>query len=106
MKVYTPSLPLTLKGNQYGFPCKTYYYVVDSCGLIYHHSDKVWRKKSLIELWTHGFRSIESAITHFNEIGLTGKPRGVLTIPAPLCLEEIENLSAANDYDENLLNQI
>ncbi len=54
MKTNTPQLPLTVKSNQYGYsPCKTYYYITDANGLIYHHSDGKWRKRSLMELTTH-----------------------------------------------------
>lgn len=84
MKTYTPVYPITVKGNQYGFPGKTYYYVVDATGKIYHHSDKVWRKKYLIQLWSYGFRSLDEVKNHFNEHVMNGKPRGILTIPENL----------------------
>ena len=56
-----PTIPFQIKSNQYGFPCKTYYYITDKYGLIYHHKDKVWRKKCLMEMTTFYFKSRESA---------------------------------------------
>lgn len=59
-----PTLPLSILSNQYGYsPCKTYYYIVDANGLIFHHKDKKWRKKSLIEMTTYMYREETSAWT-------------------------------------------
>lgn len=47
---------MTVKNNQYGYPCHTYFYIVNDLGLIYHKDSK-WRSKCLKELWSHGFRT-------------------------------------------------
>jgi len=48
-------------------PAKSYYYIVNSEGKIFHHKDKKWRKKSLKELTTYWFDSQESATTYIKE---------------------------------------
>lgn len=63
MKTITaqPTLPLSIKSNQYGaFPCKTYYYITDANGLIFHQ-DKKWRSKCLIEMNKYAYRTESSA---------------------------------------------
>lgn len=58
----TPTLPLSVKSNQYGaFPAKTYYYIVDANGLIFHQ-DKKWRSKCLIEITKYAYRTESSAL--------------------------------------------
>lgn len=54
--IIEPTLPVSVKSNQYGWPCKTYYYIVDANGNTLHISDYKWRKKCLIELNTHAIR--------------------------------------------------
>ncbi len=47
--------------NQYGFmPAKTYYYIVDADGFIFHQ-DKKWRKKCLVEMNKYAYRTESSA---------------------------------------------
>lgn len=59
---------MEIKSNVYGcFPCSTYYYIVDSEGRTYHKDGK-WRKKTLIQLWSYGFRSIQEAQTILNTL--------------------------------------
>lgn len=61
--IYTPVMPLRVESNQYGWPCRTYYYIVDANGFIFHQKDKVWRKKPLIEMTTYIYRTESSAET-------------------------------------------
>ena len=49
-----PTLPLFIKDMQVGFPCRTYYYITDNNGYIWHRDGK-WCKKPLIELNTYKF---------------------------------------------------
>lgn len=77
----TPTLPLTVKSNQYSYPCKTYYYIVDASGLIYHYSDGKWRAKSLMELWTHAYSTEFAAIYALSV--LTTSLRPVATLGRP-----------------------
>jgi hypothetical protein len=51
-----------IKSNQYGFPCKTYWYIVDGEGKIYHYSDKKFRKKSLKQLLTYAYFYYQAAL--------------------------------------------
>lgn len=63
MKTITtqPTLPLSIKSNQYGYsPAKTYFYIVDANNLIFHR-DKKWRKKSLIEMNKYAYCTESSA---------------------------------------------
>lgn len=62
-----PKLPVTVKDNQYGYmPAKTYYYIVDADGLIYHSGDDRWRSKCLIQLWSYAYRDKTIADQHAN----------------------------------------
>lgn len=58
---------MEIKSNQYGFPCKTYYYIVNEENKIWHRDGK-WRKKSLIQLWSHGFKTESEAILQLNKL--------------------------------------
>lgn len=58
---------MQVKSNQYGFPCSTYWYIVDNAGNIYHKDGK-WRKKSLIELWSYGFKTEQEAVDILNTL--------------------------------------
>lgn len=68
MKTITaePQLPLRVTNTQYlpngfGRPAATVYFLVDANGYTFHISDHKWRKKCLIEMNTHVFRSQEMA---------------------------------------------
>lgn len=71
MKTTTePTLPVSVKSNQYERPCKTYYYIVDANGNTLHISDYKWRKKCLIELTTyaiHEHHIAEKMASAFNK---------------------------------------
>lgn len=60
---YIPKKPFNVESNQYGYPCNTYYYIVDGNGLIFHHKDKKWRVKPLIEITTYIYKTEISALT-------------------------------------------
>lgn len=71
MDINFPTLPVSIKSNQYGFPCKTYYYIIDANGLIFHEGDCKWRKKCLIQLWTYAYRDKDKAnkqVNYFNSL--------------------------------------
>lgn len=62
----TPGLPLRVTNTQYlpngfGRPASTIYFLVDANGYTFHISDHKWRKKCLIEMNTHAFRSEDLA---------------------------------------------
>lgn len=59
---------MIIESNQYGFPCKTYYFIVNEKGETYHYSDKKWRYNSLKELTTFYFTSKESAQHHLETL--------------------------------------
>lgn len=67
MKVRKPIAPFRIKSNQYGFPCSTYYYIVDMENKIWH-TDGVFRFKSLKEISTHGFKEATAAIATCEEL--------------------------------------
>lgn len=52
---------LSIKSNQYDFPCKTYYYIVNGEGKIYHYSDGKFRKKCLKQARTYWYYSEQEA---------------------------------------------
>lgn len=58
---------MRVKNNHYGWPCKTYYYIVDAENKIWHKDGK-WRKKSLIQLWSHGFKTEPEAIEQLKKL--------------------------------------
>lgn len=58
-----------IKSNQYGFsPCKTYWYIINKMGEIFHHKDSKWRKKELKEITTYYFTAPESALKMINKL--------------------------------------
>ena len=70
---------LSIESNQAGYnPCFTYYYIVNEKGETYHHKDKKWRKKSLMEITTYYFLNLIDA----------NKTLEILTIKKPLFLTE------------------
>lgn len=48
--IVSPVKPYRVEKNQYGFPSKTYYYIVDANNAIFHHKDNKWRKKETIQM--------------------------------------------------------
>lgn len=67
---------MIIKSNQYGFPGKTYFYIEHE-GYIWHHSDNRWRKKTLIQLWSHGIRSEEAAKFELKRIPITPRQQEI-----------------------------
>lgn len=53
---------MQVKSNQYGFPCKTYWYIENEKGETYHYSDGYFRKKTLIQMRTYSYYSEQEAI--------------------------------------------
>lgn len=52
---------MSIRSNQYGFPCKTYYYIVDELGRTFHHKDGKFRKKALMEMRTFWYQTEQAA---------------------------------------------
>lgn len=52
---------LRIESNQYCFPAKTYFFIMDGADNIYHHSDKKWRKKRLKQLRSYSFETMDEA---------------------------------------------
>jgi hypothetical protein len=74
--IVNPVKPYSVKSNQYGaFPCKTYYYIVDATGAIFHHKDQKWRKKATIEMTNYYYHLVTAAESHLKSLNENGKIR-------------------------------
>ena len=65
---------MKIQSNQYGFPCKTYYYILNDKAEIFHHKDNKWRKKTLKQMNAYCFYSFASAETALKNLNPVTQP--------------------------------
>jgi hypothetical protein len=56
---------LSIRSNQYDFPCKTYWYISNKLYETYHHKYNKWRAISLKQMNTYAFYNAQDAVKTF-----------------------------------------